>query len=142
MSLSNLGIQQRSGSYFLLQLSVLISRPCLLYAGQTASHQLSHPYFQWMLNLEGQGANYAEENQLFSLILKRSALREQLPAMELITLQSRTSLNNSRDYFPISFRHLRKLPAGTGGCSKTNKQTNKKQREQLESKSFLSPSPQ
>ena len=43
--------------------------------------------------------------------------------MELITLQSRTSLNNSRDYFPISFRHLRKLPAGTGGCSKTNKQT-------------------
>jgi len=91
-----------------------------------------------MLNLEGQGANYAEENQLFSLILKRSALREQLPAMELITLQSRTSLNNSRDYFPISFRHLRKLPAGTGGCSKTNKQTNKQKTERTVGKQKFS----
>lgn len=52
MNFRNLGIQQRPGSYFLLQLGVLITRPCLLYTGQSTSHQLSHPYLQWMLNPE------------------------------------------------------------------------------------------
>lgn len=135
-----MGIQQRPGSYFLLQLGILIVRPCLLSPGRTALHH-SFPHLPiFSVALKGQEQNHTEKDQPFSSILKGSTLRELLSAMEPLAhcplRAGQASLTQGR---------ISRPPSGTrGGCQQawSRGAAVKSWREHLVNKRFPSPSQQ
>lgn len=64
----NLDIQQRTGSYFLLQLGVLIIRPCLPSPGQSLNCTIASPPIhisRGPLNIEGLGTGHTGQGHPF-----------------------------------------------------------------------------